>query len=87
MSDEPQDIKRGRKAFLTPELRREKKREWEAANPEKVKAYRRKGVLQTCLKRASLPSKSTTDRYEFTKQELDPIYEALHANRSIVVGA
>ncbi len=84
MSIDPQDIKRGRKPFLTPELRREKKKAWESANPEKVYAYRRRGVLQTCLKRSSLPSKTTVDRYEFTKEELDPIYEALHTNRPVV---
>tara|TARA_E500000318_G_C3413734_1_gene154603 strand:+ start:227 stop:502 length:276 start_codon:yes stop_codon:yes gene_type:complete len=84
MSEEPpptQETKRGRKSFLTPEIKREKKKAWEAANPDRVAAYRRKGVLQTCLKRASLPSKATVERYEFTKEELDPIYEALHANR------
>ena len=69
------------KVEVTPEIRRERKKAWELANPDKVASYRRKGVLQTCLKRASLPSKATVDRYKFTKDELDPIYEALHADR------
>lgn len=71
--------KRGRKSLgLTPVEKRERKRAWEAAHPERVAEYRRRGVLATCLKRASLPSKATVERYGFTKEELDPIYAALH---------
>lgn len=70
--------KRGRKPMhLTAEQKRERKRAWEEANPERVAEYRRRGVLATCLKRASLPSRATVERYKFTRQELDPIYLSL----------
>jgi len=78
--------RRGRKSLgLTVEEKRERKRAWEAANPQRVQEYRRRGVLVTCLKRASMPSKATVERYQFTKDELDPIYEALHGNRTAAV--
>lgn len=75
--------RRGRKTLgLSAEEKRERKRAWEAANPQRVMEYRRRGVLVTCMKRASMPSKATVERYQFTKEELDPIYEALHGNRT-----
>tara|TARA_R100000231_G_scaffold3044_2_gene5581 strand:+ start:1324 stop:1575 length:252 start_codon:yes stop_codon:yes gene_type:complete len=68
----------GRKSLnLTPEEIRERKRNWEKNNPEKVREYRRKGLITQCIKRGSMPCKATIERYGFTEEELHPIFASL----------
>lgn len=68
----------GRKSLeLTKEQIRERKRLWEENNPEKVKEYRRKGLITQCVKRGSMPCKATIERYNYTVEELQPIFDAM----------
>ena len=68
----------GRKSLnLTQEGIRERKKNWEKNNPEKVKEYRRKGLITQCIKRGSMPCKATIERYGYTEEELQPIFNSL----------
>jgi len=43
---------------------------------EKLFQYSRKKTLKRCLDRASVPTVNTIKKYSFTKEELEPIFEA-----------
>ena len=43
---------------------------------EKIFNYMRKKTLKRCLERASVPTVNTIKKYSFTKQELEPIFDA-----------
>lgn len=43
---------------------------------EKIFSYNRKKTLNRCLKRASVPTVNTIKKYNFTKEELEPIFQA-----------
>ena len=76
--------KRGRKPLhRTPEERRELKKQWEAENPERVFEYRRTAVLSACIKRAAFPTRKTIERYNFTRDDLDPLYELVLAREEL----
>jgi len=74
--------KMGRKPLdLTDEEKKEhtrnRKRLWESNNADSIFQYRRKSVLQCCLRRSSLPTRATVVKYKFTGDELQPIYDKL----------
>lgn len=58
-------------------IRKCRKKEWDIDNKDKVYEYRRKCTLNRCFDRCSVPTKKTIDKYEFTKDELLPIFENL----------
>ena len=43
---------------------------------EKIFNYMRKKTLKRCLERASVPTVNTIKKYSFTKDELEPIFDA-----------
>mgnify|MGYP000331535367 CR=1 FL=1 len=68
----------GRKSLnLTPEEIRQRKRQWEEANPEKVQSYRRKGLITQSIKRGSMPCKTTIEKYNYTQEELQPLFDKM----------
>ena len=58
-------------------IRRCRKKEWDIENSDKLYQYRRKCTLNRCFDRISVPTKKTIEKYEFTKDELAPIFENL----------
>ena len=59
------------------QVRKERKHEWDKSNTDKVFLYRRQTTLKRCEQRCSVPTKQTIQKYEFTKEELIPIFNAL----------
>lgn len=53
------------------------KEEWAKSNPDKLFLYNRRKTLQRCKERKSIPTLNTVRKYKFTKEELEPIFEAL----------
>ena len=66
---------------LTPDERRAHNRNvklaWQAANPDKVTAFRRKGLLATLERRGSLPTKKTAAKWGFTHEELAACFASM----------
>lgn len=72
----------GRKPLnKTPEELRERKRVWEEKNQERIANYRRKGIITQSLKRGAMPSIITIDKYKFTREELQPIFDLMVVNQ------
>lgn len=59
------------------QVRKERKQKWDEANADKVFQYRRATTLRRCEQRCSVPTKQTIKKYNFTKDELRPIFDAL----------
>ena len=77
-------VDQAEKAIYNEELRKFRKKEWDAANQDKVALYRRATTLRRCQMRCSVPTKNTVMRYKFTKEELKPIFDALWEKWSTV---
>jgi hypothetical protein len=58
-------------------VRKARKKEWDATNTDKVFQYRRATALKRCEQRVSVPTRHTIQKYNFTREELRPIFEAL----------
>ncbi len=43
---------------------------------DKIFTYNRKKTLKRCLQRASVPTVNTIRKYNFTREELEPIFKA-----------
>ena len=63
-------------------VRKDRKREWDVDNSDKVYNYRRATTLRRCEQRISVPTKKTIEKYDFTEAELKPIFDALWSNRT-----
>ena len=44
---------------------------------EKRNEYNRKAALNRCLERQSVPTRATINLYNFTKEEIQPIFDSL----------
>lgn len=58
-------------------VRKARKKEWDAYNTDKVFQYRRATALKRCEERCSVPTKHTIQKYNFTREELQPIIDGL----------
>lgn len=58
------------------EYKKQLKSQWDLDNSEKLYIYNRKKTLERCLERASVPTVKTIVRYKFSKEELQPIFDA-----------
>ena len=58
-------------------VNKSRKAEWDKVNADKVYLYRRSITLRRCIERCSVPTKNTVMKYNFTKEELKPIFDAL----------
>ena len=52
------------------------KTQWDIDNSDRLFIYNRKKTLERCLERASVPTVKTIIRYKFSKEELQPIFDA-----------
>ena len=56
------------------------KKSWDAEHPEAIYQHRRATTLKRCRDRCSVPTKNTVEKYKFTKEELEPIFNLLWKN-------
>ena len=69
------------KAMYMREITKQRKKMWDDANSEKVFVYRRKNTLKRCIKLCCVPTPASIKKYEFTEEELLPIFKSSWTNR------
>jgi len=67
----------------TPEEIRERKKNWAKNNPDKIYEYNRKSLLDRCITRNTIPCKKTIERYNYTTEELQPLFDNLFGAKQI----
>ena len=71
---------RAEQLLYKDEVQKARKKYWDDDNADKVHNHRRATTLKRCLKRCSVPTKNTVMRYNYTKEELRPIFESMWEN-------
>ena len=77
-------LSRDERVLYLDKTRKIAKKEWDMMNTDKVFKYRRSTTLRRCEQRCSVPTKQTIEKYNFTKDELKPIFDRLWSKLSLM---
>jgi len=69
------------KAVYLREVTKQRKKQWDAANTDRVFIYRRKNTLKRCIRNCCVPTPASIKKYDFTEDELRPVFQSLWTSR------